>query len=89
MEDRRMAQLEMNTMRRNQNRERINKHRNDVIAANVMSRDNLKEQIKNGITMKFKNSYMDQQVKNYKAGHLYTQRKNAQNKARFDKDMYN
>lgn len=38
---------------------------------------------------KFKNAYVDQQMKNHGAGRNYSVRKEAEKKTRFDREVYN
>lgn len=56
---------------------------------NATSRDKLKELIKKGMQDKFKNAYLDQQLKNHGAGSLYSVRKQAQKKMQYEREIYN
>lgn len=82
-------QRQVNYERRNRNKSNIETHKQQIMLTNITSRDTLKELIKRGIQEKFKNAYLDQQLKNHGAGSLYTVRKQAQKKMQFDRDVYN
>lgn len=82
-------QREINNQRRLRNKSLIETHKQHIMLTNITSRDNLKELIKKGMQEKFKNAYVDQQLKNHGAGRHYTVRKEAQKKMRFDREVYN
>jgi hypothetical protein len=76
-------------MRRNESIKKKEDHIRKIQIANIESRANLKEMIKQGIMKKFQAVFVEQQLKNAEASNNYNVRKEAQRKMQFDRDEYN